>query len=166
MSIDAAKLMSLIEEELRNVRDERIVHHVQSLLIEPRAEFRDWDYGAPDEKYLCWFVLEHESTGIAYCEQGFGSRRPWGMLSRSKEDRHNSIGQDTGWFPSFMEAYLESSAVTDLLIWRVFSLDGGWPGQPLTEELSWTDAWERCEAVRHGNPASHFTVHHCFPLAV
>ena len=57
-----------------------------------------------------------------------------------------------------------SSAATDMPIWRVFSLEGGWPGQPLTEELSWTEAWERCEAAGHGKPGSRFTVDHCIPF--
>jgi hypothetical protein len=160
MSMESGNLKSLIAGELRNVHDDRVVHHVQGLLVEPRAEFRDWDYGAPNERYLCWIVLEHESgTGIAYCE-GFGPRCPWGLVSTSGERGGNSIGQDCGWFPAFVEAYFESFAATSLPIWRVFSSDGGWPGLPLTDELSWTDAWKRCEAALQGNPGSRFSVHH------
>lgn len=161
--MEPGKLIAFIEDELRRVRDDRVVRHVRSLLVEPRAELRDWDYGAPDEKYLCWIVAEHRCTGIAYCEQGFGPRCPWGLISASIEARHNSIGMDSGWFPTFMGPYFESCA-GDLPIWRVFSLEGGWPGQPLTDELSWEDAWERCEAARRDEPGLRFTVDHCIPF--
>jgi len=159
--MEHGKPRSLIEEELRNVRDDRVVQHVRSLLVEPRGEFRNWDYGAPNERYLCWIVLEHKSgTGIAYCEEGFAPPCPWGLVSTRGEGGYNSIGQDSGWHPTFMDAYFDSFVSTDLPIWRLFSLDDGWPGQPLTEELSWTDVWKRHEAALQGNPGSKFGVHH------
>jgi hypothetical protein len=159
MPVDPEKLKSLIERELANVRDDRVVQHVQSLLIEPRPEFRDWDYGAPNQQYLCWVVLDHHSgTSIAYCEEGFGPRSPWGLIS--SDWRHGTMGMDSAWYPIFMEAYFESFASADLPIWRVFSMDTGWPGNPLTGELSWDAAWQQCEASKRENPGPRFGVHH------
>jgi len=72
----------------------------------------------------------------------------------------SSMGMDSGWFPTFMEAYFDSFASTALSIWHVFSVDGGAPAQRLTEELSWTEAWKRCEDARQADRGSHFMVHH------
>jgi hypothetical protein len=161
MPIDARELKTLIEVELRAVHDDRVANHILSLLVEPRATLRDWDYGAPGQQHLCWIVLDDGSdTGIAYCEEGFGPRCPWGLVSAAGGDGWNSIGMDSGWFPTFMEAYFESMAATDLPIWRVFLMDRGRPARPLTDELAWAEAWERCEAARQGDPVSRFMVWH------
>ena len=66
---------------------------------------------------------------------------------------------DSGWFPTFMEAYFNSFAATALPIWRVFEMDGGRPSAALTDELAWDVAWQRCEALRLGNPDSAYMVH-------
>jgi len=160
MVMDATKLKALVECELLNVHDDRIVRSVQEFLVEPRAELRSWDYGAPNQKYVCWIAFDdREGTGIAYCEQGFGPRLPWGLIS-PEASNHESMGMDSGWFPTFMEAYFESSAATDLPIWQLFSMDGGAFKQPLTDELTWDEAWRRCEQARQSGPATHFGVHH------
>ena len=165
--IDAIQLKSLIEKELQAVRDERVVHHIRKLLIEPRAVFRDWDYGFPGQEYLCWITFDDGSdTGIAYCEEGFGPRRPWGLVSAAGGSDRNSIGMDSGWFPSFMEAYFESISATVLPIWRVFSVDEGKPALPLTEELSWDEAWRHCEDERIRKPGSRLMVHHTIAYGV
>lgn len=59
MAITADVLEQLVGEELEMVRDRRVQTHIRSLLIEPDPMLRDWGYGKPDEKYLCWAVLSH-----------------------------------------------------------------------------------------------------------
>ena len=159
---DAEKLKDLIERELRGVRDERVVGLIRGLLVEPKLVLRGWDYGQPNEQYPCWDVLDDSAgsdTGIAFCEHGFGPRCPWGLVGMSEtEGQPSSIGMDSGWFPTFMEAFFDSFAAAALPIWRVFSMDSGAPGKALTDELSWADAWKRCEDARNSAPGSHFMV--------
>ena len=89
-----------------------------------RFTFEDWEYGAPGEQFPCCVVLaELKSSGaIVYCEDGFGPRNPWGLISlRTDEPKYMSMGMDSGWFPTLMDAFFESWAATDLPIWRVFN---------------------------------------------
>jgi hypothetical protein len=157
--VDALRLKGLIEKELGSVRDARVVGHIRWLLVEPCLALRDWDYGQPNQRFPCWTVLDDPAGsggGIAYSEHGFGPRCPWGLFANAQA----SMGMDSGWFSSFLEAYFESRAATALPIWRVFSMDGGAPAEPLTGELSWAGAWTRCEHLRRSDPASHYMVHH------
>jgi len=87
ITITAVHLFALIESELSVLRDQRVISHVRSLLVEPRMVMRGWDYGALGESYPCWSVLEdaESNTGIAYCESGFGPRAPWGLVFLSGE---------------------------------------------------------------------------------
>src|SRR5213593_4196413 len=96
MTVVAAVLKRLIAQELEAVADERVRTHVRSLLIEPVPILRGWDYGKPGEQYACWGVLNHDpsNTGIAYCEEGFGPKLPWGLVWLSGDDRM-SIGMDS-----------------------------------------------------------------------
>lgn len=164
MTVTAAKLKGLIERELSEVRDARVVARIQLLLVEPHEVLRDWDYGQCDEQYPCWTVLDDRQgsdTGIAYCEYGFGPRCPWGLVFTGENGgSRTSIGMDSGWFSTFMEAFFDSFAASALPIWRVFSMDGGAPKEPLTAELSWEEAWARCNAAREGDPGSNYMVHH------
>ena len=100
----------------RFVRDELdqmpgpVAAAVQPLLVEPRMEERDWDYGPAGQRYPCWLVLEHplSNTGIAYCDQGFGPGAPWGLLFLKGD--HLSMGMDAGWYSSLEDAFRESMA--------------------------------------------------------
>jgi hypothetical protein len=112
MQINAKRLSELIEQELANVSDTRIVWHIRGLLVSPKIELRDWDYGSPGQQYPCWIVLsdaENSNTAIGYCEYGFGPRCPWGLLYCGDDPKHQSMGMDTGWFPTFLEAFLSPS---------------------------------------------------------
>lgn len=73
--VDAPTLKAMIAEELGRAGDPRLAEGVQPLLVEPRVVMRDWDYGEPGQQFPCWSVLEDPTsgTGMAYCEQGFGS---------------------------------------------------------------------------------------------
>ena len=110
MSLDASKVSALVGEQLALVDDPQAVAIIRGLLVPPRCELRPWDYGAPGEKYPCWIVAEHRqsSTGIAYCEHGFGPKCPWGLLWISGE--HLNMGMDSGWYDSLTDAVRESFA--------------------------------------------------------
>jgi hypothetical protein len=119
MSIEPETLKRLIADELNAVADARITTRIRELLVEPTMVLRGWDYGPSGQLYPCWTVLEDISsdTGIAYCEQGFGPKTPWGLVWLGRRcDRPASIGQDCGWFKSFTEAFLDSFAAADLPI--------------------------------------------------
>ena len=72
----------LVQTELSRM-DAPLMAAVRPLLIAPHLEQREWDYGADDQTYPCWIVLEHlpSNTGIAYCAEGFGPAAPWGLSS-------------------------------------------------------------------------------------
>jgi hypothetical protein len=159
MPITPAKIQSLVETELAALTDQRIVLHVRSLLVEPAAVLRDWDYGEAGEQYLCWAVLNHDrsNTGIAYCQSGFGLKRPWGLVFLSGDHRNMSIRMDSGWFERFLEAYFDSMAVSELPIWRVFRQDGDkYPGVALTAEADWDSTWKEIYRLRAADPRTHY----------
>ncbi len=164
--VDAPTLTKLIEHELTLVRDERVVKHVRTLLVPPYVEERGWDYGEPGQTFPCWIVLDDRAgsdTDIAYCEFGFGPKRPWGLLCADNSGGRGTIGMDSGWFATFMDAVFESFPATALPIWRVFLRTGEWLGLPLTHEMAWDEAWAACKAARTSDPASNYVVHHTIP---
>ncbi len=161
MSVTAATIKQLISEELENIIDKRVQVHIRSLLIEPTPILRDWDYGAPGEQYVCWGVLNHElsSTGIAYCESGFGPECPWGLVGLS-EKRGMSIGMDSAWFRTFMEAFFDSFAATDLPIWRIFKTNRETSRVPISAEQEWDKTWEQIKELRSKDPESRYDCGH------
>ena len=162
MAIDASQLKKLIDHELAHLSDARVKTHIQGLLVEPKPTLRDWDYGKPNEKYLCWQVLnDNESNfGISYCESGFGPRNPWGLVwLESNEDKAISMGMDSSWYPTFLDAYFESSAAA-LPIWRVFKTSPLRAREPITDEGSWDDTWQRVMEYRKGDPAARYDCDH------
>jgi hypothetical protein len=121
-----------------------------------------WDYvgggwGEGPSEYPCWVVLDHEAsgTGIAYSEYGFGPRRPWGLVFTADTDERRSMGMDSGWFPTFLEAFFESWASAELPVWQVFEAT---VGAALTEPMSSTAAWKRHEELQAAHPGSRFVV--------
>jgi len=163
MPINADTLKSLVERELERLSDVRVTTHIRGLLVEPKPVLRDWDYGKPGEQYLCWAVLNdsHSTTGIAYCESGFGPRAPWGLVwLGNDEHKHMSMGDDSGWFPSLLYAYFESSAAAELSIWRVFKTDSSGAREPITGEDSWEKTWIQIAECRKADPASRYNCDH------
>ena len=77
------------------------------------------------------------------------------MRGRASE----SMGMDSGWFGSFIEAFFDSIAATRLPIWRVFQRDEQ-ASTAFTIESSWQEAWSRCRELREQDPASSYMVHH------
>ena len=108
--MDQEAVTHLVERELAGIRDPAVLALVHRLRVEPYPVEREWDYGAPGERYVCWTVLEHRpsNTGVAYCSAGFGLTQPWGLVFLSGP--HMSIGMDSGWFATLEGAVRESMA--------------------------------------------------------
>jgi hypothetical protein len=103
----AAEISKLVSEQLAIIRDPKVRDRISSLLVAPYASERDWDYGRPGQKYVCWIVLEHRSsnTAIGYCSEGFGPKNPWGLLFI--EGPYTSMGMDSGWYDTLEWTYGE-----------------------------------------------------------
>ena len=156
MAIEPSALKAAIQKELSTVRDSRVRAHIEQYLVEPKPMMRLWHYGQPGEKFLCWTVLEHPSsgTGVAYCEQGFGPQHPWGLVLLTGDEQRLSIGQDSEWLPSFLLAVLEGQ-LEEVPIWRVYKTANG-VREPLTPEGGWTETWARVMALREADPTARY----------
>ena|SRR6266446_3432651 len=125
MLIDADTLRILIEHELESVSDARVLNYIRGMLVAPEIVLRNWEYAEPGQQYPCWTVLKeapHSGGIIGYCEYGFGPRCPWGLLHSGNDANYQSMGDDSCWFPTFLEAFFESVAAGRLQIWRVFEV--------------------------------------------
>ena len=164
MAIDPGTLKALIKEELASLSDARVLNCIRQGLVEPRVDLRGWDYGAPGQEYPCWIVFWDEPTGaeVAYCEHGFGPDSPWGIFITDgvADGQHITMGMDTSWFTSFLDAVFDSFAVTNLPIWRVFKTGPDWTRVPLSEEGSWDATWEQVYALRLSDPAGRYDCDH------
>lgn len=161
MAIDAQTLTSLIECELAKVSDVRVTAHVRRLLVEPTATTRRWDYGREGKRYACWTVMRHSetNTGIAYCEQGFGPRSPWGLVFLEGDEGRTSIGMDCSWYATFLQAFFESRAASELPIWRIFKTDRATSQmRAVSEEGEWDATWAEIMSLRDSDPANEY---HC-----
>ncbi|HEX3664087.1 MAG TPA: hypothetical protein VHU23_02515 [Rhizomicrobium sp.] len=153
------ELKRLIGTELALVRDARVVDQVRSALIEPYAIMRGWDYGVAGQQYLCWMVLNDSATGaeIAFCDEGFGPRCPWGLVSSGKD---RTMGPDSGWYTTFMAAYFESWACTVLPIWRVLRIGSDGVESPLSDEGKWDSTWRAVKRLQQDDPAGRYNCGH------
>ena len=108
--MDVKEISDLVEQGIASISDTRLADKIRELLVAPYVVERPWDYGAPDERFPCWTVLEHApaNTGIAFCPEGFGPSCPWGLVFLS--GTHMSIGMDSGWFVSLEQAMRDSRA--------------------------------------------------------
>jgi hypothetical protein len=109
----AEQITSLVRDQLALIEDKKIAKRIGELLVSPYPSERGWDYGRPDEKFVCWMVLEHResNTGIAFCSQGFGPKNPWGLLFI--EGPYMSMGMDSGWYSTLEWTFRESMAYED-----------------------------------------------------
>lgn len=171
MDLNADIVRSLVEAELDRCHDIRVTDAIRARLVEPYVELRIWDYG-PERFLPCWIVARDPDvrTILAYCDQGFGPRMPWGMLwmhdpSLSLEDQppHMSMGQDCSWYSSLIEVFLESWMATRLPIWRIFR-NRDPHMRPLTPEMSHDEASSVAKRMNEEDPASNYFSHHCIEI--
>jgi hypothetical protein len=106
--LDAGHIRTLVARELALVRDVERRAALEALLVEPRMEERDWDYGLPGERYPVWVVAEKpdEAALLVYCEHGFGPGMPWGFLT--DHPTFASLGMDSQWGWYLEEAFVRS----------------------------------------------------------
>jgi hypothetical protein len=152
--IDAATVSGMIDRELEQLSDSRVIAHIRGLRAAPTAVLRDWDYGAPGEQYPCWTVLsESQYAGIAYCER-LAPRNAWGLASSGSDERERlSKGMGSNWLPTFLDAYFNSAA-SEVPIWRVFKTAPSGLREPVTDEDSWEPRGS--EYTRKGSSFSQF----------
>ena len=62
MSISPETLINLVNIELAAVNDDRVVEHIEKLIVTPKMTMRQWDYGEVETRYPCWSILEHEKS--------------------------------------------------------------------------------------------------------
>src|SRR5688572_12671488 len=106
--MNAADLRMLVGEETDLIRDPAVRAGLSQILVSPTLRPLAWDYGRVGETYPAWMVAEHPASGsgIAWCGHGFGPKTPWGLVSLTND----SMGMDSGWFPTLRDAYLDSMA--------------------------------------------------------
>ena len=153
MPVAPSEIRALIDAELANVTDQRIVAHIRSLLVEPRPVERTWLHEQSNRTYTCWSVLEDAGTAIAYCSEGPGPRWQWHWGLVSLENR--AMGPDNAWYDTLLEAYFEAFA-EDLPIWRVFKTRPGGNPVAITGEGEWRDIWASVYAFRKADTASRY----------
>ncbi len=105
-----ALIQQKLDAELSRIVDAAVLSAMKPLIVVPRREMREWDYGKPGQQFPCWIVLDHlpTNTCIAYCEFGFGPSSPWGLLFIGGE--YLSIGMDSGWYSNLEDAFRGSMA--------------------------------------------------------
>jgi hypothetical protein len=117
MPMQPANIAPLIASELSALTDDDVKQTVLHGLVDPRPITLDWDYGPPGQQFEGWVVFDHEAesdTLIVYCEHGFGPLSPWGLVFATPHQGRRSMGMDSGWFRSFMDAFWDSHAATPL----------------------------------------------------
>jgi hypothetical protein len=55
-----------------------------------------------------------------------------------------------------LETYLNSFAVSELPIWRVFEKGENGQRTPISDEGTWDETWAQVLALRERNPDSHY----------
>lgn len=108
--LNAREMAALLEQQFAAITQRDLIEALRPLLVTPRCEHRDWDYGTEGQTYPCWIVAEHPDSGtaLAYCEEGFGPSYPWGLLFLSGE--YMSMGMDSQWFVSLEQCFRGSRA--------------------------------------------------------
>ena len=103
------QILALVEEQMRGIQHECRRKELQRLLVTPRPEKREWDYGTIEEEYEYWVVAESEVHGVVlvYCDQGFGPDMPWGFLF-NHDPEFATLGMDSQWNWCLEEAFARS----------------------------------------------------------
>jgi hypothetical protein len=160
MSMNRQSIKEKLADELKQITDKRVVSHIQSLLVEPISDVAGWCY--TDDKFHCWKVFKHEAskTGILYCEEFYRPGLPWLLVCLPCSDERLVIGDDSSWFGSFLDAYFESFAPTELPIWRVFKGQHSPDRVAISKESGWEETWSRVMEMRESDPSARYDCDH------
>jgi len=111
MNIDANGVADLVQSELGRVSEAKVLRLLAKYGVALRMESRPWGYA--DKVFPCWIVFEHRAsnTGVAYCEEGFGPKKPWGLLWLNGD--YPYMGDDTQWFARLGDAVRDTFAYSD-----------------------------------------------------
>lgn len=103
------EICALVTEQMQIIARADRRDALQGLLVRPRQEIRDWDYGTPGERYPYWVVAESLERGIllVHCDQGFGPAMPWGVLF-THDPENMTLGMDAQWNWYLEEAFVRS----------------------------------------------------------
>ena len=137
--LDRESVKALVQDQLALIRNEARKRALQAILVEPRMEDREWDYGEAGERYRYWVVAEESQSGVilVYCEQGFGPESPWGFLL-TRDDQETTLGMDSQW-----NWYLE----------KAFIRAGLWAGETFRNE-----PWHLPPEIRFKTPGDNSSV--------
>jgi hypothetical protein len=141
------KMKALVESQMQQITDPVVREALQSLLVEPFLQTRNWFYGGePEIVFPCWVVADdpENNTRYVYCEEGFGPVIPWGLVSNSGLE----MGMDSGWFDTLERAFYDSFACADLLIWNVIKRDENDEERLLAHSLNHEDAYKLIEKLK------------------
>jgi hypothetical protein len=148
--MNADAISERVRSELFAFSDTLIKPAIEALLTLPRPILRGWDYGPSDQQFVCWQVLEDPEVhvGIAFCEEGFGPNCPWGLVSLDETGARSSMGMDSAWFPTFLQAFADSFSSTRFNIYQVVATHTDGTRTILTEEAGWDETWAQVMALR------------------
>ena len=155
MSSEPSQLDRLIESELLQLSDEDVASRIRLLLVTPIEHQRNWDYGVKDESFQCFTVLQDavSNTAIVFCSQGFGPRSPWGLVFMRNEVTPPSIGMDSQWYTTFLQAFFESGAAADMPIWFVFKkCKSTGTKEVVSDKVDLHEAWAKVLLLKGSDP--------------
>ena len=106
---EADRIQDLVAKELGLIEDSQRAASLRTLLVTPRRDEREWDYGEPGTHYPYWIVAEACDRRIllVYCEHGFGPAMPWGFLFTNDPDAA-TLGMDSQWSWYLEKAFVRS----------------------------------------------------------
>lgn len=111
---NARDVHRFVAEQLALVQHPERRRALAALLVEPREEWREWDYGEPGEGFTYWVVGEAPERGVllAYCDRGFGPVAPWGILFADMPGQvspePHTLGMDAQWNWYLEEAFVRA----------------------------------------------------------
>src|SRR5262249_44879897 len=94
------------------------------------------------------------SIVLAICWKPPKSVRRTYKGAASLED--TSMGMDSSWYTTFLQAYFESVVATVLPIWRVFKTEPSGVRQPITPEGNWNETWKQVMEKRQEDQTSRY----------
>jgi hypothetical protein len=156
MPCSARDVAAHAARELERIADADVREGLRSRLMVPEEHLREWDYGAPGERYPCWTVAAdpESDSAIVYSEHGFGPEMPWGIVSLSEA----WFGMDSGWFRRLEDAFTGSMLAGGLPIWNVVAEAGAGSRATVATSLTMDDAYAIRDDLARRDPTGRYHV--------